>query len=259
MLYQRYFLRMNQSNTTHILVLLLALILALSSAHIVFKTMQVKRAIETAATNFAHIDINDTISGPSPGNINNSSTYYPELYMPQQDHRYYIRPERDKQVVGEVVETAAAAAVVDFDATSGIQRMEIPYQLPTKSKKDVVTQTKSEVVGYIPPAEEAKYVKHLVIYDANDSANSGPKPKNTVSKGDGVGASDNVGDVVDENIGEFKKSAKNIASPHSQPQPHRQRQPYIYSQEAESSLASQLFKRRKRKYLNRHLHKHRSR
>lgn len=36
MLYQRYFLRMNQSNTTHILSLLLALVLSLAAVHIFF-------------------------------------------------------------------------------------------------------------------------------------------------------------------------------------------------------------------------------
>lgn len=36
MLYQRYFLRMNQSNTTHILSLLLALVLTLVAVHIFF-------------------------------------------------------------------------------------------------------------------------------------------------------------------------------------------------------------------------------
>lgn len=36
MLYQRYFLRMNQSNTTHILSLLLALVISLAAIHIVF-------------------------------------------------------------------------------------------------------------------------------------------------------------------------------------------------------------------------------
>lgn len=36
MLYQRYFLRMNQSNTTHILSLLLALVISLAAVHIVF-------------------------------------------------------------------------------------------------------------------------------------------------------------------------------------------------------------------------------
>lgn len=36
MLYQRYFLRMNQSNTTHILSLLLALIISLAVVHIIF-------------------------------------------------------------------------------------------------------------------------------------------------------------------------------------------------------------------------------
>ncbi|XP_055378499.1 uncharacterized protein LOC129610136 isoform X2 [Condylostylus longicornis] len=38
MLYQRYFLRMNQSNTTHILGLLLILVLALASVHIIVST-----------------------------------------------------------------------------------------------------------------------------------------------------------------------------------------------------------------------------
>lgn len=36
MLYQRYFLRMNQSNTTHILSLLLALVVSLAAIHIIF-------------------------------------------------------------------------------------------------------------------------------------------------------------------------------------------------------------------------------
>lgn len=36
MLYQRYFLRMNQSNTTHILSLLLALVLSLAVLHVLF-------------------------------------------------------------------------------------------------------------------------------------------------------------------------------------------------------------------------------
>nr|NP_001097622.2 uncharacterized protein Dmel_CG43373, isoform C [Drosophila melanogaster]ABW08553.2 uncharacterized protein Dmel_CG43373, isoform C [Drosophila melanogaster] len=44
MLYQRYFLRMNQSNTTHILALLLALILALSCTLLVFTTLQLRRS-----------------------------------------------------------------------------------------------------------------------------------------------------------------------------------------------------------------------
>lgn len=36
MLYQRYFLRMNQSNTTHILSLLLAMVISLAAIHIIF-------------------------------------------------------------------------------------------------------------------------------------------------------------------------------------------------------------------------------
>ncbi|KAL7733742.1 hypothetical protein ACLKA6_011472 [Drosophila palustris] len=50
MLYQRYFLRMNQSNTTHILALLLTLILALSCTQIVFTTLQLRRNLDTSAT-----------------------------------------------------------------------------------------------------------------------------------------------------------------------------------------------------------------
>lgn len=49
MLYQRYFLRMNQSNTTHILALLLTLILALSCTHLVFTTLQLRRNLEVPA------------------------------------------------------------------------------------------------------------------------------------------------------------------------------------------------------------------
>lgn len=40
MLYQRYFLRMNQSNTTHILGLLLALVLSLAAMHIILIPME---------------------------------------------------------------------------------------------------------------------------------------------------------------------------------------------------------------------------
>ncbi|CAD7082581.1 unnamed protein product [Hermetia illucens] len=43
MLYQRYFLRMNQSNTTHILALLLVLVLALGTVHIAFNTINIQR------------------------------------------------------------------------------------------------------------------------------------------------------------------------------------------------------------------------
>ncbi|KAH8365800.1 hypothetical protein KR093_004453 [Drosophila rubida] len=50
MLYQRYFLRMNQSNTTHILALLLTLILALSCTHIVFTTLQLRRSFAPATS-----------------------------------------------------------------------------------------------------------------------------------------------------------------------------------------------------------------
>uniref|UniRef100_A0A1B0A6Z0 adenylate cyclase n=1 Tax=Glossina pallidipes TaxID=7398 RepID=A0A1B0A6Z0_GLOPL len=52
MLYQRYFLRMNQSTTTHVLLLLLALIVALTSAHILFCTEQMKHYLTTNVTEF---------------------------------------------------------------------------------------------------------------------------------------------------------------------------------------------------------------
>ncbi|XP_049315336.1 uncharacterized protein LOC105226517 isoform X1 [Bactrocera dorsalis] len=63
MLYQRYFLRMNQSNTTHILALLLALIVALSSAQIVFTTLQLRR--NTTGTTF--VRTNDTRNNAANG------------------------------------------------------------------------------------------------------------------------------------------------------------------------------------------------
>lgn len=66
MLYQRYFLRMNQSNTTHILALLLALIVALSSAQIVFTTLQIRRNF--AATNETTVA---TVASTTSNNVAN--------------------------------------------------------------------------------------------------------------------------------------------------------------------------------------------
>lgn len=48
MLYQRYFLRMNQSNTTHILSLLLALIISLAAVHIIFIPIKLSEREYTA-------------------------------------------------------------------------------------------------------------------------------------------------------------------------------------------------------------------
>lgn len=63
MLYQRYFLRMNQSNTTHILSLLLALVLSLAAVHIILipmestshKTLQRNRYNDTVNSNGSNI------------------------------------------------------------------------------------------------------------------------------------------------------------------------------------------------------------
>lgn len=65
MLYQRYFLRMNQSNTTHILSLLLALVLSLAAVHIILipmdstsqfhKTLQRNRYNDTVNGNGSNI------------------------------------------------------------------------------------------------------------------------------------------------------------------------------------------------------------
>ncbi|SPP87107.1 adenylate cyclase type 6 [Drosophila guanche] len=66
MLYQRYFLRMNQSNTTHVLALLLVLILALSGTHIVFTTLQLCRGVgggEGSALKLESLSLDPTANG----------------------------------------------------------------------------------------------------------------------------------------------------------------------------------------------------
>ncbi|XP_065361841.1 uncharacterized protein LOC135955418 [Calliphora vicina] len=120
MLYQRYFLRMNQSNTTHILVLLLALILALSSAHIVFTTMQVKRNFSTTF----HDDIVNVAGNSNKTNIMAAT----QLFIPGQQ----IKEEGE----GEAAAVSAEQQKVTKDdkfIISALQRnMEILYQLPPK-------------------------------------------------------------------------------------------------------------------------------
>lgn len=93
MLYQRYFLRMNQSNTTHILSLLLALVISLAAIHIIFmpldssnfsySTVHRNKSIETNATDTHHYNqsfllddqINDTfINSNYHANHRNSTT-----------------------------------------------------------------------------------------------------------------------------------------------------------------------------------------
>lgn len=83
MLYQRYFLRMNQSNTTHILSLLLALVLSLAAVHIILipmestsqfhKTLQRNRSNDTVSSNGSNISTSlnrsDNITNYAP-NVN---------------------------------------------------------------------------------------------------------------------------------------------------------------------------------------------
>lgn len=79
MLYQRYFLRMNQSNTTHILALLLALILALSCTHLVFTTLQIQRS-STLMLELMRLDANGNQTG---GNLT-TTTMKPPMAAGQQ-------------------------------------------------------------------------------------------------------------------------------------------------------------------------------
>lgn len=70
MLYQRYFLRMNQSYTTHILSLLLVLVLSLAAVHIILIPMEsTSQFYKTPQRN----RYNDTING----NASNISTIKP--------------------------------------------------------------------------------------------------------------------------------------------------------------------------------------
>lgn len=60
MLYQRYFLRMNQSNTTHILSLLLALVLSLAAVHIILIPMESTSQFHKTLQRYRY---NDTVNG----------------------------------------------------------------------------------------------------------------------------------------------------------------------------------------------------
>lgn len=70
MLYQRYFLRMNQSNTTHILSLLLVLVLSLAAVHIILIPMESTSQFHKILQRNRY---NDTING----NGSNISTIKP--------------------------------------------------------------------------------------------------------------------------------------------------------------------------------------
>lgn len=79
MLYQRYFLRMNQSNTTHILALLLALVLALSCTHLAFTTLQLRRS-SSLLLEIGQIGLDANATG---GNLTTTTIKPPASTIPQ--------------------------------------------------------------------------------------------------------------------------------------------------------------------------------
>jgi len=80
MLYQRYFLRMNQSNTTHILALLLVLILALSCTHLVFTTLQLRRSTSLLLEiSEIGLDANATVGNLTTTTMNQAAFGFPWL------------------------------------------------------------------------------------------------------------------------------------------------------------------------------------
>lgn len=73
MLYQRYFLRMNQSNTTHILSLLLALVLSLAAVHIILIPMETASQFHKTLQRYRYNDtINSNGSNISSTTLNRS-------------------------------------------------------------------------------------------------------------------------------------------------------------------------------------------
>lgn len=110
MLYQRYFLRMNQSNMTHVLALLLALILALSCTFIVSTALRISRNNERATaqsqsqslpTNFQ--DLNGTggttalTAAAAVGDIGAKSSI-PPLPLGRQNQRIYHQHQLELQL-----------------------------------------------------------------------------------------------------------------------------------------------------------------
>uniref|UniRef100_A0A1I8N6E6 adenylate cyclase n=1 Tax=Musca domestica TaxID=7370 RepID=A0A1I8N6E6_MUSDO len=238
MLYQRYFLRMNQSSTTHILVLLLALVLALSSAHIVFKTMQVRRNM--VALKFPHVESNNNITDFSLMAPNASYPYLMQAAT-QEDYPHYGRPERDKQALAQEIE--------EFDATSALQQMEMPYHLPFNAKTDIVAKAlvASDVTANFDSVENnfnnpVVYAKQqMLISDDGDDDDDYASDIN------------NEFDTV-EHLPRYTNSHRSQTS--LQPSSISR---YRLSNEINSSMTTQLFKRRKRKSVKRHQRKHRSR
>ncbi|XP_031621838.1 adenylate cyclase type 6 [Contarinia nasturtii] len=76
MLYQRYFLRMNQSNTTHILSLLLALVLSLAAVHIILIPMETASQFHKTLQRHRYNDtINSNGSNISSTTLNRSENF----------------------------------------------------------------------------------------------------------------------------------------------------------------------------------------
>lgn len=114
MLYQRYFLRMNQSNTTHILGLLLALVLSLAAVHIILIPMESTSAHNRAVQRNRYNDVvkgnhsNGNHSNNSNGNLkttghtnnatteNNSSNFSSNHYFTRFNYNYKTDSETGK-------------------------------------------------------------------------------------------------------------------------------------------------------------------
>ncbi|XP_055297190.1 adenylate cyclase type 6 isoform X2 [Sitodiplosis mosellana] len=106
MLYQRYFLRMNQSNTTHILSLLLALVLSLAAVQIILipmesatsqshRTLQRNRDNDTVNSNFSNI------SPPLNRSHNNIANYTPDANSQQNFVRLNYNYSTDNETVSD--------------------------------------------------------------------------------------------------------------------------------------------------------------
>lgn len=273
MLYQRYFLRMNQSNTTHILVLLLALILALSSAHIVFTTIQVKRNFST--TYQAEADYVNGAIGDGNKTIIMAAT---QLLLPDQEFK-----ERATQ--DERVALVRQQSKDDKFLTSSLQRnVETLYQLPVKYNQNTTTASEANTNLGQEIAKKQKRTKSSYNYNVIGNSGSSEEArqdfenvnndKEIVGVRTVTGENDDV--VIDENLKQLPLNvysanaqlippAQSVGSTKQQlQQQHDEHQENLYqqfdlSENSKASFASRLFKRRKRKYLNRHLPKHRSR
>ncbi|KNC26256.1 hypothetical protein FF38_01147, partial [Lucilia cuprina] len=253
MLYQRYFLRMNQSNTTHILVLLLALILALSSAHIVFTTMQVKRNFSTTFQDDSVVNV-DGSSGSNKTIIMAAT----QLLLPGQQE---IKEQQEEVGVG------VTAAKDDKFIISALQRnVEILYQLPPKY--NLTTTTAPAQSNQIDKMETRSFHSYGTFNNENKLGASQPQDVENFEQGNGLDTevitNRKPTSLIMHNLPlpEFVASAKVVSSKQLQPQQLQEQilhHQYNLNDDSKAAFVSRLFKRRKRKYLNRHLLKHRSR